>query len=465
MTYTNLEDLFEENKPWPPDQERMAEYRENIHIRENEFADIWPDLNRLYREDSKQELKTWLGYFWKATIRSMDFLLGKPVQVGAGKPETSEDIAVKDFVITSDLHQTLFEAMVDSHSLGDGLLKIYKDAEGNSVVQSNCPMIWHQIVEKGNLRRVQFHVLATKFKIAEASFLKVEIHSKIDIQHRVYELKESQASKVCMLGERLPFEQFKEQFPDIKEVEPHNLGEFLVIPIPNIRTSKDVYGTSSYNKAAKSIAKKLIDRYNQIDRVLDKHSDPNMMGPKGMLELNPITHKPMFRGGGRYFGYQHDPNMTPPRVEYITWDGNLVPAETAIQRQIGDLFNELELPPVAMASRMEGAVVSGIAYRLMLSPLLAQVGRLERAMTPAVTKAIKLAMCYQGQTIEDVTVKVQDAMPKIPMEEAQRISYLAGSGIFAGEIGTQYLLEESGVPAEKAKEIAGDTTKPVGGLF
>jgi hypothetical protein len=454
MSYTDLESLFTENTQWPPDAGRIAEYRENLHIRDNDFAEIWPDLNRLLREDNKDQLKTWLGYFWKSSIRAMDFLLGKPVLIGSSEADSEEDKTVKQFAIESDIHQTLFEVMVDCDSLGDGLLKIYKDSEGKSVLQSNCPMIWHEIVEPGNLRRVQYHVLATKFKKDENTFLKVEIHSKNDIQHRIYELKTSVASGSCQLGKRLPFEQFAEQFPGILEVETHNLGEFLVIPISNIRTSKDVYGKSSYNDAAKSIAKKLIDRYNQIDRVLDKHSDPNLLGPKGMLELNPITHKPMFRGGGRYFGYRHDPNLPVPDIHYVTWDGNLVPAETAIQRQIGDLFNELELPPVAMASKLEGAVVSGTAYRLMLTPLLAKVGRLERAMVPQAIKAIKLAMRYQGQTVDDVTVKTQSAMPVIPLEESQRISALATSGIFAGEAGTAYLLKEAGVPAEEAMAIA-----------
>lgn len=352
MSYTDLESLFQENAEWPPDADRIKEYQENISIRENDFVAIWPDLNRLLREDNKDQLKTWLGYFWKSTIRSMDFLLGKPVLIGSSASGSEEDKAVKQFAIDSDIHQTLFEVMVDCDSLGDGLLKIYKDSEGKAVLQSNCPTIWHEIVEPGNLRRVQYHILATEFKRDTETFLKVEIHSKTDIQHRIYELKTS-LSGACQLGKRLPFEQFAEQYKGIQEVETHNLDEFLVIPISNIRTSKDVYGKSSYNAAAKSIAKKLIDRYNQIDRVLDKHSDPNLLGPKGMLELNPVTHKPMFRGGGRYFGYRHDPNLPVPDIHYVTWDGNLVPAETAIQRQIGDLFNELELPPVAMASKLE----------------------------------------------------------------------------------------------------------------
>jgi hypothetical protein len=179
-----------------------------------------------------------------------------------------------------------------------------------------------------------------------------------------------------------------------------------------------------------------------------------MIGPKGMMELNPITHKPMFRGGGRYFGYQHDPQMTPPKVEYITWDGNLIPAETAIARQINDLFNELELPPVSMAKDTTG-VVSGVAYRLMLSPLLAKVGRLERSMVPNVIKAVKIALAYQGTPVEEVCVEVQDAMPIIPLEEAQRVALLASSAIFAGSAGTQYLLEQAGVPSDIAKKIAG----------
>ena len=465
-SYHSLDDLFQEAKPWPPDSERMSEYNENIHIRDNELSEVWPDLNRKMREDNKDALKTWLGYFWKSTQRAMDFLLGKQVQVGASNPDSPEDLSVRDFVAASDFHQTLFEAMVDCDSLGDGLLKIYKDEEGKAVLQSNCPVIWYPIVEKGNLRRVLYHVLATTFKRGEVSYLKVEIHSKNDIEHRVYELTTS--ANGTSLGRRMDFNGFSEEFPGIQEIETHNLGEFLVIPISNIRTSKDVYGKSSYNDAAKSIAKKLIDRYNQVDRVLDKHSDPNLIGPKGMLELNPVTHKPMFRGGGRYFGYQHDPNMTAPKIEYVTWDGNLVPAETSIQRQLSDLFNELELQPISLASKNTGTIgsgtaVSGAAYRLMMTPILAKVGRLERAMTPQATKAIRLAMRYQGTPVDDVVIRVQDAMPRIPMEEGQRIALLGQMPQFAGDVGGAWLLQQLDIPAEKAEEIMKDPTRN-GGL-
>lgn len=474
MTFTDLT-FLDEGKQYPPDPARNLMYKENIAIRENRFNDCWVDYNRKMREDNSYELKTWLGYFWRSTQRSMDFLLGKELKIGGAETGTESDDKVNEFVLQSDIHQTIFEAMVDCDTLGDGLLKIYKDKDGKAILQSNCPTIWEQVVEPGNFRRVQYHVLMTEFVKSvegeeDSHYVKVEIHSKDAVEHRIYQLTYSGAMKtslyapindigqpimqLALFGPRLPFEQFRDQFPDTEEVETHNLGDFLIVPISNIRTSRDVYGRSAYSLAAKSIAKQLIDRYNQIDRVLDKHSDPNMIGPKGMLELNPITHKPMMRGGGRYFGYRHDPDMVPPKVEYITWDGNLIPAETSIVRQINDLFNELELPPVSMAKDTTG-VVSGSAYRLMLSPLLAKVGRLERSMVPNVIKAIKIALRYQGTPVEDVTVEVQDALPVIPNEEAQRISLLAASGLFAGSVGVQYLLEQAGVPEDIAESIAG----------
>jgi hypothetical protein len=114
----------------------------------------------------------------------------------------------------------------------------------------------------------------------------------------------------------------------------------------------------------------------------------------------------------------------------------------------------LELPPVSMAKDTTG-VVSGVAYRLMLSPLLAKVGRLERSMVPNVIKAVKIALAYQGTPVEKVCVEVQDAMPVIPLEEAQRVALLASSAIFAGSAGTKYLLEQAGVPSDIAEKIAG----------
>jgi hypothetical protein len=162
--------------------------------------------------------------------------------------------------------------------------------------------------------------------------------------------------------------------------------------------------------------------------------------------------------------------MSAPDIRYVTWDGNLIPAETSIKRYLGDLFNELELPAASMASDVSSiantaGTMSGTAYRLMLTPLLAKVGRLERAMVPQATKAIKLAMRYQGLPIEDVMVKTQSAMPVIPLEESQRIAALAASGIFMGEAGTQYLLEQAGVDPEMAATIAKESGNQQIGAF
>ena len=68
-------------------------------------------------------------------------------------------------------------------------------------------------------------------------------------------------------------------------------------------------------------------------------------------------------------------------------------------------------------------------------------------------------MRYQGTPVDDVFVRVQDAMPRIPLEEGQRVALLGQMPQFAGDVGGAWLLQQLDISAEKADEIMKDPTR------
>ena len=454
----DLESLFQEGVAWPPRSEsrRLTTYKENICLRENRFNDCWSDFNRLMREDSRKELTLFLGYFWLSTKKSLDMLLGKPPIIAAADKKSYENQLITDFVEQTDFPQTLYEVAADMDACGDGIFKIYKDSDDQVKIQSNSPDIWFPVVMPGNLRGYQYHVLADIFHKVEqdewgenkskAYYLKVEIHSKDEIEHRVYALDTAIRTGMTYTGmaalgmsytiqEQMNLNAFVDLFPSFaglpsSGIEQNPLGKFLVIPVPGPRTSKEVYGRSSYGADLKTVAKALIEEYIQREQVLAKHFDPNLIGPKGMFDsYDPVTQKVVMRFGGKYLSYRWDPGMTPPDVHYLEFS-QLKAYMDAVQQDINDLtqkfLNLAEIPPAVLAGSegTMGARVSGIAYRLMLTPLTDKVQRMTRSLQPRALQALNLAMELAGTHVDTAVIQFPDPSPKIPLEEAQRVASL-----------------------------------------
>ena len=454
----DLEGMFQEGSSWPPRSEsrRLTTYKENIALRENRFNDTWSNFNRLMREDSRKELTLYLGYFWLASKKSLDMLLGKPPIIAAADKKSAENDLITNFVEATDFPQTLYEVAADMDACGDGLFKIYKDTDDQVKIQSNSPDIWFPVVKPGNLREYQYHVLADVFhrvvqdewgeNKSKAYYLKVEIHNKEQIEHRVYCLDTAIRTGMTYTGmaalgmsytiqEQMNLNAFIDLFPSFQGlpsdgIEQNPLGEFLVIPVPGPRTSKEVYGRSSYGADLKTVAKALIEEYIQREQVLAKHFDPNLIGPKGMFDsYDPVTQKVVMRFGGKYLSYRWDPGMTPPDVHYLEFS-QLKAYMDAVQQDIDALTRQFltlaEIPPASLAATDEhtGARISGVAYRLMLTPLTDKVQRMTRSLQPRALHALNLAMELAGTHVDTAVIQFPDPSPKIPLEEAQRVSAL-----------------------------------------
>lgn len=455
---------------WPPKCEanRIAQYAIDRHLRENEFSEVWKDYQRLLREDARPEFRIILGYFKLSTKKTLDTLLGKMPIISSKSEEAKTTIA--DLIEYTDLYQANYEVAMDVDSLGDGFYKIYRDEEGRAVVQSNDPSNVFVVVESGNLRKVKYYVIASNFDKDGKHYLKVEIHGrnkqkKHVIEHRVYELNVGIDGRQ-QIADLQDLNQFTDEIPILKSnpsgIEDNPVDDFLVVHVPGPRCSTDVYGQSSYGEDLKSLWRAIVRRYTGIDSVLTKHEDPNMIAPFGYTQKDPVTQKQTFTGGGRIFMYQQDPGVGAPDIRYLTWDGNLVPSETSIERLQADFWNAAEVPEAILAGKVNGGIASGVAYRLMMTPLLTKANRLEMSIRPRSQKAIRLALELQDTPVEDVSVKFQDSLPKIPLEEAQRLGLLGQLPQFAGDEGGKWILEQLEVEPERAELIIKDPSRNAG---
>jgi hypothetical protein len=446
-------DFLEEKQPWPPkgEEDRLALYEENYCLRENDVNRVWPDLNKYLRDDKPKELDFWLGYPALVTKKTCDLIMGEPCKALLPKTNRKDNPKqpILDDVYTSlRYRQVLWEQATDIDSLGDAVQKVYRDAHGNVKVATINPKHWFPIIKEGTYE-VEYHVLAfIRERIEndeEKHYLEVEIHSPSFIEHRIYELNKSE----ILGGKRLDWAGWS---PGIKEIEPNEAGEFLVIIASNQKSGGSCYGKSSYGRDFKDVLRKLIIRYATPNHVLDVFGKPTITGPKEYQDYDPVTKKMVFRPG-QYLGINPDPHTVAVYPQALVWDAHLTEGRNEREDLRNELFNISEMSPILFsANALAGAAESGTAIRLRLINTLAKTARIREVIDSAATKALRVVGLLLGVDFDLVYFEWKDGLPEVEQEKAAYYTLMLPI------LGRKEILRLEGYNDEEITEIMADTS-------
>ena len=424
---TNL-DFLNEGEPWVPkgEAERLALYHENECLRENEVGQVWPDLNKYLRDDKPKELDFWLGYPALTTKKTCDLLLGEPCQVllpktkvGTMGTANAKQGALDEIYQALGYRRILWEQAADIDSLGDSIQKVYRDAQGQPKIASISPKHWYPVIKEGTYE-IEYHVLAfvreRMIDKQEQHFIEVEIHSPSVIEHRIYELNKSSIHGVSTnIGSRQDWGAWS---PAVKELEPNETGEFLVIAAHNQKSAGSCYGKSSYGRDFKDVLKKLIIRYAVSNSILDVFGKPTVTGPKDYQDYDPVTRKMTFRPG-QYLGINPDPHAPAVYPQALVWDAHLAEARQEREDLRNELFNISEMSPILFsANALAGAAESGTAIRLRLINTLSKVSRIREALNGAAIRALQVAGKLSQIDLTGLYIEWQDGLPEVEAEKA-----------------------------------------------
>jgi hypothetical protein len=446
-------------KSWYPEQDskRQAAYEENEGLREGRFEEVWPDLAKYLRKgQTTKGIEFCLDYPDLITTKTTDLIIGEPpsfnlpeVSEGAENPD---EITVEELTTRLDFLEILDALIRNVDSLGDGVLKLSKDADGKAHILNVDPEHWFPITKRGTDEIIQ-HVLAFRYEEEEKHFLEVEIHDRKQIEHRLYSLNCSLGSKSATIGQQLTWTN-----ENVPEIEDNPTGEFLIVTCHN--KSDGIFGKSSYRPSLKYILKKLIIRYALEQDTLDTFSRPTFFGPKSFMDIDPITKTSVFRPGG-YIAFENPDPHTPPQQPpgALVWEAHLGENEVSKESLMRRLFDVSEMSPVLFAGNLAGLAESGTALRLRLTNTLAKCARIRRKVNGSALKAINLALLLEGNPVEGLYIEWQDGLPTIPLEQAQEFAYWANTPQFAGEVGGKYLLKRYGYDSQDAEDIMSDPSR------
>ena len=152
----------------------------------------------------------------------------------------------------------------------------------------------------------------------------------------------------------------------IKKSENTEVDKNLIVHIPNYRINTKFFGISDYNDLD-SIFYSINNRLTKVDNILDKHSDPILMVPPGVLNEDGKVKKK----DARVIEFESGEDG---KAEYVVWDASLENAFKYVEKLVGFFYMVAEISPDVLGMG-EGDNDSGRALKFKLMRTIAKVSR------------------------------------------------------------------------------------------
>lgn len=412
--------------PFPEHQARIHRYKENMQMFRGEYKDLLDQYN--FNPSSSTYISLNLaGIICK---KSADMLLGEAVQVSAGKRDDSDEQRALDRITADNfMNITNYESALNNGIKGDSFYKVRygQEAMGQLPADIDAPKV---IIENLKAETVYpesspfndrlittYHVCVPVFdSVKDKWMLHVESHTAGKILYHTHELKVAENDR---FGNATKWHITKQVGRALEEFTGINMP--LIVHAPNIAT--DGWEGQDDLSEHKSLFDEINNRLTQIAAILDKHSDPAMAIPAGLLDTDE-NGNPIFNVGREKVFEMLNKEDTVP--QYITWNGQLQEAYSELDRLIDNLLMTAEIPAVALGKGDSGTSgATGLAIKFRMSPLLSKINRKRQYYDKALKQVYMIAQQlekvanseHQYDTVMPV-LKFSDGLPKDTMQEA-----------------------------------------------
>lgn len=318
-------------------------------------------------------------------------------------PSVKGNAFIEAMMFANKLRTQLYECALETSYRGDGLFRI-RSKDGKLLVEDINPEVYFPEYNQGNVRdEVKAHVLQWKMKIAgrktkegkDVWAIFKEIHRKGEVENQLFEINES-GQFIAQLDVKA--------YLGIDALVSTGVDDFLIFHIPNYRVNSGYFGISDYADLM-SLLFAINNRVTKTDNILDKHGDPILAVPPGVLDEDGKVKKESFgvievdtseAGGGK--------------PEYIVWDAKLESAFKHIDMLVNHLFLTSETSFAAFGMDKGGGsaqVESGKALKFKLLRTLAKKHRKQLYFDDAMKSMFYVAMSFaQANSLECAGVKM-----------------------------------------------------------
>lgn len=288
------------------------------------------------------------------------------------KPRFKADDGDQDFIDAlvqdNNLDIQNYESALSNSFMGDAVYKLRigkrnaGDTKPTVIIEEITPSIYFPHASDMNVREnVEKEELAYTFEHASKKYLYQEVQTPGLIEYHIYE----------MYGEKI-----------MAEIDPKSIGldlpeqeetlvndRNLIVHIPNWKTGQTRFGISDYHDLD-SLFYAINNRITKVDNILDKHSDPILAVPEGILDEDGKVVREklnMIEVPDGATGSQGKP-------EYIVWNANLDSAIAEIDKLVEFMMMIGEISPDTFGMG-KGQSDSGRALKLKLIRTMAKTQR------------------------------------------------------------------------------------------
>jgi hypothetical protein len=293
-----------------------------------------------------------------------DFLFSEPAKF---KVDDGDQDFLDALVHENNLQVQNYESALSNSYLGDAVYKLRigkrnsNDLKPTVIIEDITPTIYFPHSDFMNVRaNPEKEEIAWVFEHASKQYLYKEIQTPGLIEYHIYEMVKDK-----IMAEVDP----KSVGLDLPESEETLIDRNLIIHIPNWKTGKTRFGISDYYDLD-SLFYSINNRITKIDNILDKHSDPILAIPEGILD----EEGKVKRENLALIEIPDGVDRSAVKPEYIVWNANLDSAINEVDKLIELLFMVSETSPDILGMG-KGVSDSGRALKLKLIRTMAKAQR------------------------------------------------------------------------------------------
>ena len=388
------------------DKNRIQGYKnyENIFLGDHytAFAGMFKDFGK----DFSHLVYLAVNFGGMLSKLSADLLFEEPPII---RVEKENQDWLKNFMDANKWNVQLYESGLENSYRGDAVFRIRAE-NGKCIVEDINPESYFPVYDPSNVRKEPIeHIIANEVYLntltdsagkPTKAYL-IERHQKGQILNELYKVENDKITEKLAI---------KVHFPNIKEVEKTNINDFLIIHIKNYGINSRYFGISDYNDLT-SLIYAINGRLTRIDNILNKHGDPILAVPQGVLDENGQVRKESF--GLIEVDFQESKGDIP---RYIVWDAKLESAFAEIDKLVEFLFMVSETNPSAFGMDKNGMAESGRALKFKLLRTLAKKHRKELYYDYGIKKIVKTAFDFSianGLSVNGIKAKGKMETPQI----------------------------------------------------
>jgi hypothetical protein len=432
--------LFEKGGYYPPQghKKRIIRYIENKQLFKGEHYDVFERFQKL-PSDSLYISANLAGLICK---KSADFLFGEAPVFSAGKEDDSpEQQKLDEWIRDNNLSMKLQQSATGNAFRGDAFFKVRWGQKWNGkvpevfdpfriIIEAQNPAYVFPETSAGDASVIEAYHIAFPTVVAGSGdqdwILNIESHYPNKIVYRKFEMNPFETKGIDVVEWKLGNE-IKSAYREVETGVPFP----LVIHIPNYATDDDWEGIDDLSEH-KPLFDELNRRLTAISQILDKHADPAIAVPTGVLGEDEWGNPSFVVGRDKVFEVMGKDDVIP---QYITWNGQLQSAFEEIDRINELILTNAEIPSVALGKGDAGTSgSSGLAIKFRMNSLLAKINRKRQFYDKGLKELFMICQLVEdaklgnkkGYDFFEVKIHFKDGLPQDDAELANIMNVRTG---------------------------------------